>query len=569
MRGKKITTEEFISESRKRFGEKFKYKSTIYKSANHSLTIECPHHGIIRVYPRNHLKSELGCPQCVHDKKTSDFVKKSKKKFGDKFKYDQTVFRRSDQRLKIECPVHQIVEVYPLTHLRAKIGCPECDKHSKDITYEQFEKVCTEKYGGKYTYIRESWKGLGFKVSYICGFHGEKSQYAFVHYRIEGNTGCDECLAIMRQKNNQQEFLRKAIEKHGSKFDYSAMIYRDSVKIITLICPAHGEFKITPSHHLQSEYGCQKCGEDMRSMKGKTSFQRFTEQANKKYGNRYRYIEESYTDGSHNVSYICPDHGEVTQNASFHLADKNKYGCAKCGTEGGIRVLPFEEFLKRAIKTHGDKYEYSVIDYKDLKTNTLIFCKVKDHGWFPQVPQTHIDQRSGCPKCSKTRPLTTELFIQKAREVHGERYNYSKTRIIGNNKEKCIITCLEHGDFLQNPNNHLNNVGCPDCAEYGFNPSDDAWFYLMKRPGEQQIGITNNFKKRIETHQRNGWDLLDWTKETSPGKIVLDTEKLFKRWLKEKVGLIQGTTENWFTNTMEVKTLAELKAKSGIATDLF
>jgi len=112
-------------------------------------------------------------------------------------------------------------------------------------------------------------------------------------------------------------------------------------------------------------------------------------------------------------------------------------------------------------------------------------------------------------------------------------------------------------------------TGCPSCAEYGFNPSKDAWFYLMQRPGEQQLGITNEPSVRLKAHERNGWILLDRTTEPAPGQNVYDTEKVFKKWLKKEIGLIKGTAENWSTTRMEVQSLAELKARSGIETDLF
>jgi predicted GIY-YIG superfamily endonuclease len=111
--------------------------------------------------------------------------------------------------------------------------------------------------------------------------------------------------------------------------------------------------------------------------------------------------------------------------------------------------------------------------------------------------------------------------------------------------------------------------GCPDCSEGGFKQSAPAWFYLMQRPGEQQLGITNDLAARFRTHMRNGWEPLDWTKEAVSGRIVYETESRFKRWLKKEIGLIAGTTENWSTTSMEVQSLHELKTRSGIKTDLF
>ena len=91
----------------------------------------------------------------------------------------------------------------------------------------------------------------------------------------------------------------------------------------------------------------------------------------------------------------------------------------------------------------------------------------------------------------------------------------------------------------------------------------------MERPAEQQFGITNDFQTRMQSHARNGWNLIEHTTEPALGQKVLDTENAFKKWLRTEIGLMDGTTENWSTTKMEVQSLAELKARSGIETDLF
>jgi hypothetical protein len=112
------------------------------------------------------------------------------------------------------------------------------------------------------------------------------------------------------------------------------------------------------------------------------------------------------------------------------------------------------------------------------------------------------------------------------------------------------------------------STGCPECAEFGFKQTLPAWFYLMQRPGEQQVGITNEPDVRIYNHERNGWFLIEAI-GPHPGNKIMETEKLFKNWIKKNVGLVPGTHENWYTTKLEVQSLAELKAKSGIETDLF
>ena len=111
-------------------------------------------------------------------------------------------------------------------------------------------------------------------------------------------------------------------------------------------------------------------------------------------------------------------------------------------------------------------------------------------------------------------------------------------------------------------------TGCPYCAEYGFDRKKEAWMYLMSRPGEQQFGITNNLKKRIQTHALSNWKLLDH-KGPFSGELVYELESELKKWLRKKIGTISGTTENWNVSKLEVLNLVDLKEKSKIKNDLF
>ena len=113
-----------------------------------------------------------------------------------------------------------------------------------------------------------------------------------------------------------------------------------------------------------------------------------------------------------------------------------------------------------------------------------------------------------------------------------------------------------------------NGTNCPTCASSGFKPGQPAWFYLLERPGEQQLGITNERDIRLRFHSRYGWVEVEVV-GPFPGDQVLDLEKKPKKWLRRDVGLVPGTHENWFTARLEVNSLAELKAVSVVETDLF
>ena len=125
------------------------------------------------------------------------------------------------------------------------------------------------------------------------------------------------------------------------------------------------------------------------------------------------------------------------------------------------KKLTKEEFILRSSLKHDNKYDYSLVNYINLRTKIKILCPI--HGLFEQKSDGHLNG-VGCPKCYGNKLLTTESFIDKAKILHGERYNYS----LVNYKDydtKVNIICDKHGIFEQTPNNHLSPSGCPKCRK--------------------------------------------------------------------------------------------------------
>ena len=124
-----------------------------------------------------------------------------------------------------------------------------------------------------------------------------------------------------------------------------------------------------------------------------------------------------------------------------------------------------EEFIQKGKEIHNNKYDYSKVIYKNTTTKVCIICP--EHGEFWQTPHDHL-KNAGCPKCgnikkSNGRKLTTEKFIEKAKNIHGYKYDYSKVKYINTSSKVCII-CPEHGEFWQTPNAHLSGQSCPKCG---------------------------------------------------------------------------------------------------------
>jgi hypothetical protein len=120
------------------------------------------------------------------------------------------------------------------------------------------------------------------------------------------------------------------------------------------------------------------------------------------------------------------------------------------------------KFITKAKTIHHNKYNYEKTNYINAKTKVEIICSI--HGSFFQIPRFHVrkTQPTSCPHCNGGIPRSQEYFIKKSIIVHNNKYDYSKVQYI-NWKTKVCIICPEHGEFDQQPNNHMFGQGCPHC----------------------------------------------------------------------------------------------------------
>jgi very-short-patch-repair endonuclease len=196
-------------------------------------------------------------------------------------------------------------------------------------------------------------------------------------------------------------------------------------------------------------------------MPKKLTTEEFIKRSKKIHGDKYDYSLVETNDIYNKVKIICPTHGVFEQATKSHLKG---YECKICGQlkSNKNRTSNTEEFIKKAKEIHGDEYDYSLVDYKTAKTNVKIICL--KHGVFEQTPTNHIHKtnKTGCSMCYGTKKRTTEEFIIKAKEIHGDKYDYSLIEYIKSDIRVKII-CKEHGIFTQTPQKHLHKRGCPIC----------------------------------------------------------------------------------------------------------
>jgi hypothetical protein len=182
-----------------------------------------------------------------------------------------------------------------------------------------------------------------------------------------------------------------------------------------------------------------------------------------KYGDKYDYSKINYQGSEKKITLICKKHGDFEITFGNLM---NGRGCPKCKFEKLSKLFKSntDDFIKKAKKVHGDKYDYSNVEYIKNDVNVLIGCK--KHGYFKQLPLNHL-QGEGCPKCryeelSKNKTLTNKEYIERCKKIHGNIYDYSKTNYQGTSKN-VIVICPKHGEFKINAWNHLNGCGCQKC----------------------------------------------------------------------------------------------------------
>lgn len=137
----------------------------------------------------------------------------------------------------------------------------------------------------------------------------------------------------MSRKHTTQEFIEKAKEKHGDKYDYSKVHYVDAWVPVTIICKKHNfEFQMSPHNHLRGQ-GCPLCGNERKGVYRKVSLEDFIRRANEKHNNKYNYSLVNLKNTWSKVDIICPIHGVFSQKANDHLRG---IGCPECGKQFGI-----------------------------------------------------------------------------------------------------------------------------------------------------------------------------------------------------------------------------------------
>ena len=201
------------------------------------------------------------------------------------------------------------------------------------------------------------------------------------------------------KRNDKKIFIKNAVHIHNNKYDYSDVVYlNNKTKVIIKCNKCNQIFSQTPNNHL-SNHGCPICFSTKIGNIKRHSKDTFIKKANIVHGYKYIYDNVLYINANTKISILCKKHGLFNQRPSMHLKGE---GCPSCGEI--IRKIKktktLSDFIKDVKIVHGEKYDYSLVNYEKSNKKILIICN--EHGIFTQTPNNHLNG-AGCPKCKKSK----------------------------------------------------------------------------------------------------------------------------------------------------------------------
>lgn len=288
-----------------------------------------------------------------------------------------------------------------------------------------------------------------------------------------------------------------------------------------------------------------------------------------KHGDRYNYREAEYVTSRDRITIICPYHGRFTQFAASHLQG---FGCKQCAvdvTRTRYRKTT-QQWIDEARKVHGECFDYSSVVYVGHRGKVIIGCP--EHGDFVIAAGEHLVY-AGCPGCRSAgvkalHTKTTKEFVQRAKNKHGSKYDYSDTTYT-HSLTPIQIRCPDHGVFEQMPYVHTRGSGCPSCA-HRISQSEQELLTFVQSLEQSAKGSFKDLPGRFEYDIKVGNILIEYhgLRWHSTAVRDLNTARLMheaKRLMAEEHGYryVAIYEDEWRDHRAKVE--AYLRAMLGVA----
>lgn len=442
---------------------KYDYSLVEFRKMIEPVKIICPDHGVFEQALAHHVRGRA-CRKCTSARNgikkrvsKNECLKRFRKAHGNNYDYSSVHYQGNHTPVEIICSEHGPFKQNPAVHWGGA-GCPKCSGVYRPTTEEWIERAKAI-HGDKYDYRLVDYKSSTVNVTIICPEHGIFEQLPLNH--LYHGKGCRFCGGNVASTTEQ--FIAKAEAIHGKTYDYSRVNYKSRFTPVTIICLKHGKWKQDPGNHLQGK-GCVECGPLKAGLSGRLGFEEFLRRAYEAHGDKYDYSLAQLETLDDKLKIICPEHGVFEQSASSHIHSRS--GCMKCG---GRHPLSTEEFIERSKTIHGNKYDYSKVDYNGVDRSVEIICY--EHGPFLQTPYRHMNG-TNCPRCQSGSDADAVYIWLADRErfngkpvykvgVTSERLGEKRIHQVAarNNQEARIVALASVGPFAREVETKLKKLG--------------------------------------------------------------------------------------------------------------
>lgn len=240
----------FIENASKLHNGKYDYSMVNYINSKTKVKIICKHHGEFEMIP-NYLSMGSGCKKCLGFGYTKEeYIEQMNLIYGETYNYSKINYKFLSDKVEIICKIHGSF-YKQMNRFLGGAGCPKCSGFGK--SNEDFISECVKIHGDKFDYSLTKYNKAQDCVDVVCKIHGTIKIKANSHLN---GSGCGKCYG--NYLKTSEEFVNNAIKVHGSKYDYSLVVYKGSKSLVNLICPTHGIFKQIPNNHLNGT-NCIKC----------------------------------------------------------------------------------------------------------------------------------------------------------------------------------------------------------------------------------------------------------------------------------------------------------------------
>lgn len=310
---------------------------------------------------------------------------------GTKYDLSDVLYERSSSKVLVGCKTHGKFLISATSFLQG-CGCKKCaleyTASRKRKTTTAFVSELSALLGHNYSFDKVDYKNNKAKVVVTCKIHGD---FEATPHNLLNGTVCPKCAVYGKKKMSQEEYISKATEVHGETYDLSEVFYRGSSESVDILCKKHNEIFKTVANEFLRGSGCPKCAID----KLRIGVEEFIKRSKLQHGERYIYRCHDFVDLKTPTTIACRVHGDFKQISGNHMRGDNCPLCAKV-TQARHQTYTNETYVLKLRSLYGEKYSYSLVNYKGARSTVLIECP--EHGVFSQTA-FRVLQGVACPAC--------------------------------------------------------------------------------------------------------------------------------------------------------------------------